>query len=636
MKIQLLRTKEAGSTIALSMLVIVVLGGFVALAVDYTNNIGRNAQRDRIFNNAVEIGDGCISEAFAAWRQVCKASSIPNPPTSAFSGVPSPSPGNFPSFPGATIANYSVQAVDPLVTLSSSNPPTSALPIGSLPPQATGPGTGTFSYFYLASADVTMPSIGATTTTTLTAKVRRIFEKRYTSPWNWAMMYNGNLELHPDAGLNFNGWVHSNANVYVGNGSSDPAVTPASTLAFTDRLTYQGNYSVGFDPNDAPHAGYVNVATPTYDAGLPPGHEQYYSLFGWDTTKFNTTDGNSDNDGYHELVDKPSTPWVSGTPSPAGDPFKDQRIYNQAYNDPTADGKWGIVISVDGTSKMSIGYEGATYTSQPNGNSPQSSAWAAAAAAIGANASTGVVATSSIQDNRESATVRTVNFDVAQWMTKSLKDPFNGIIYINDTSANSTTHRAVRIVNGSTLPSTGLTIASPNPVYIQGDFNSGRTSTVEPPSNTGNPSNPDASGYTHVPASVIADAITLLSNSWNDSNSSAGLSSRIASNTTVNAALVAGNVASDGSHYSGGGENFVRFLEDWSSKTFTYYGSMICPYASTQGAGFWGSGNVYLPPTQNWFFDTKLSVDSSGNPVSVPGYVSTVAYLQQQRWYLQY
>jgi hypothetical protein len=139
-----------------------------------------------------------------------------------------------------------------------------------------------------------------------------------------------------------------------------------------------------------------------------------------------------------------------------------------------------------------------------------------------------------------------------------------------------------------------------------------------------------------VPASVIADAITLLSNSWNDSNSSAGLSSRIASNTTVNAALVAGNVASDGSHYSGGGENFVRFLEDWSSKTFTYYGSMICPYASTQGAGFWGSGNVYLPPTQNWFFDTKLSVDSSGNPVSVPGYVSTVAYLQQQRWYLQY
>ena len=88
--------------------------------------------------------------------------------------------------------------------------------------------------------------------------------------------------------------------------------------------------------------------------------------------------------------------------------------------------------------------------------------------------------------------------------------------------------------------------------------------------------------------------------------------------------------------YSGGGENFVRFMEDWTGKTFTYYGSMLNLFTSSQGVGAWGSANTYLPPTQNWYFDSTLSIDANGDPVSVPGYVSTVAYLQQQRWYLQY
>jgi hypothetical protein len=139
----------------------------------------------------------------------------------------------------------------------------------------------------------------------------------------------------------------------------------------------------------------------------------------------------------------------------------------------------------------------------------------------------------------------------------------------------------------------------------------------------------------------MGDSITLLSNSWNDANSTQTFSGpgggvRTASNTTVNAALVSGNVASSGSNYSGGGENFVRLLEDWTGKRFTYYGSMLNLYASTQGTGNWGNANAYYPPNQYWFFDNQLSMDSSNNPVTVPGYVSTVAYLQQQRWYLQY
>jgi len=597
---------EAGSTIAMAMLAVVLLGGFVAVAVDYTNNIARNAQRDRAFNNAVEVGDGAISQAFASWRQICKTAGVQAPTTSAFAGITAPSGSNFPSFPSATISNFLVKAVDPTM---------GDIGATTTPPNATGPGTGTFSYFYLASADVTLPAVNGS----LKAQVRRVFEKRYTSPWNWAMMYNGNLELHPDSNLTLNGWVHSNADVYVGNGSTDPLVSPSSTLTFNDRLSYQGNYTVGFDPSDGAHSSYTNVATPNYDATLPPGHEQFYSLFGWDATQFNTTDSNPNNDNYHELIEKPTSGYT--------DPFATQRMYAQAYSVADSSGNYGVVINVDASNNITVGYAGTTYSTQPNGNSAQAQIYAAVTASVHPNYT--------IQDNREQASVRVVNFDVSQFAAAAKKN-FNGIIYINDTSASSTNHRAVRILNGATLPTGGFSIVSPNPVYIQGDFNTGRTASSETPANTGDPTDPEAGTYTRKPASIVADAITLLSNSWNDANSTAGLASRVATNTTVNAALIGGNVPSNGSTYSGGGENFVRFMEDWTGKTFTYYGSMICPFSSTQGIGNWGTGNVYAAPQQKWYFDDKLSVDSSGNAVSVPGYVSTVAYLQQQRWYLQY
>ena len=126
------------------------------------------------------------------------------------------------------------------------------------------------------------------------------------------------------------------------------------------------------------------------------------------------------------------------------------------------------------------------------------------------------------------------------------------------------TRRATALDNGSKLPDDGLTVASQNPVYIQGDYNT-------------------ENQKTRGSAAVFADAVTILSNSWNDSHSSDSLSYRRAGNTTVNAAIVAGFVPSGWTNfnsvpaygYSGGLNNFPRFLEDWTNKTFTYTGSMI-------------------------------------------------------------
>src|SRR5439155_21734107 len=95
-------------------------------------------------------------------------------------------------------------------------------------------------------------------------------------------------------------------------------------------------------------------------------------------------------------------------------------------------------------------------------------------------------------------------------------------------------------------------------------------------------------------AAVVADAINVLSGNWSDTNSIN--STRTAANVTINAALVGGIVPSgtSSSNYSGGGENFVRFLENWTGKTFTYYGSMVELFKSQQGTGIWnGAGTVY-------------------------------------------
>lgn len=147
---------------------------------------------------------------------------------------------------------------------------------------------------------------------------------------------------------------------------------------------------------------------------------------------------------------------------------------------------------------------------------------------------------------------------------------------------------------------------------------------------TGNPTNSDSPtvpGYTRKPSSVIGDAVMFLSNSWNDANSSLSVSSRIASNTTYNTAIMASLMPSlytptSGAPYgySGGGNNFPRFLESWSGKACIYYESMVELFQSKTFTGKWDLANIYVPPTRRWNYDTIFS------NTSPPGSLFTVVY----------
>lgn len=170
--------------------------------------------------------------------------------------------------------------------------------------------------------------------------------------------------------------------------------------------------------------------------------------------------------------------------------------------------------------------------------------------------------------------------------------------------------RALKIVNGQRLNiiAPGLTIASENPVYVQGDFNA-RT----------NEGIPNTYNATHVATSIIADAVTFLSNNWNDIvsfNAPHNAAGRPGTPTTYRVAIIsgkgrsfpkpgAGNPPQDFGT-DGGVHNFLRYLERWSGN-LNYRGSIVSFFYNRQAVGTYKCcTNVYGPPTRNYTFDTDF------------------------------
>jgi hypothetical protein len=123
------------------------------------------------------------------------------------------------------------------------------------------------------------------------------------------------------------------------------------------------------------------------------------------------------------------------------------------------------------------------------------------------------------------------------------------------------------------------------------------------------------------PASLIADAVTVLSENWNDVRSTNAVASRVALPTTVNAAFLTGVVETTRGSYSGGMENFPRFLETWgAANVFTYNGSMVKMFPSLYATNAWGKANVYSPPKRNWAFDLNFN-DATKLPPLTPSLV---------------
>jgi len=177
---------------------------------------------------------------------------------------------------------------------------------------------------------------------------------------------------------------------------------------------------------------------------------------------------------------------------------------------------------------------------------------------------------------------------------------------------------AVRVVNGLQLPASGLTVATGRPLYVKGDYNQMNIGFL----GTTNTS-------TTRPASLVADAITILSDAWQDANSTSAVGSRVAADTTVNAAFLTGVVETTAGHYSGGMENFPRFLETWGlANVFTYNGSMVKMFPSLYATNAWeNNNNIYDPPARNWAFDLNLH-----DPTKLPPKTPSLLRVNHKQW----
>ncbi len=170
---------------------------------------------------------------------------------------------------------------------------------------------------------------------------------------------------------------------------------------------------------------------------------------------------------------------------------------------------------------------------------------------------------------------------------------------------------------------------------MQGDFNN-------------NP-NTDAtfatpSTDTHVGTSIVADAITGLSDNWNDVNSFMfpyNWTGRQAVATTFRFAFMGGEgvpfqAPSRGTDVAegtdGGVHNLLRYVENWSTSVPSYYlGSMVSTYYDHQAVAIWKccNGSVYNPPQRNYTFDQDFQTPAKLPPLTpMLRDINTIGYTQ--------
>ena len=190
--------------------------------------------------------------------------------------------------------------------------------------------------------------------------------------------------------------------------------------------------------------------------------------------------------------------------------------------------------------------------------------------------------------------------------------------------------RALKLTNGADIAGNGvngLTVVSENPVYLQGDYNANGTFAGQ-----------------HAATSIIADAVTLLSNAWVDTVSftspyQPGNRNRVTP-VWYRVAIISGKgpafpkIAGTANDFGtdGGVHNYLRYLEN-GDQPLNYRGSMATFFYNRQAVGtFKCCTTVYIPPLRNYAFDTDF-LNPALLPPNTPMFrdLNTVGFAQEIR-----
>jgi hypothetical protein len=436
--------------------------------------------------------------------------------------------------------------------------------------------------------------------------------------FQFAIFYNMNLEVQPGSGMNVGGPVFCNQSIWA-----------ASPLTFSNSVTAAGTINSNNIP-DPFMTGKSGSGNPTFMGGIVTNHSE-----------LNLPIGTNNSPASVEAVLKlPPSPYALGT---SGAYTTNGQIYlaNQADLIITNTSSTGSMIA---DTNISVYWQDnlnssnltiipknyyiisnkTTHVVSPPTNTVAGLSSSYAILYSGYSFVTNV----NYYDYREGKTVQAIQINVTNLAIWAASSAVNGgstisntiytdkghnidSIYVyNNVPLSSSTLPAVCITNGAQLPtSSGFALATPDPIYVMGNFNS-QTS-------AGNDANKNSTTYTY-PAALFGDALTVLSSSWKDSyTSGTSLSTRTPVATTVNAAALEGIVPSSGANYSGGAENFLRLLEDWTSSiTNTYNGSIVVMFPSQYATNIWNSG-AYGIPQRQWAFDLNFT-HQGGLPAMTP------------------
>lgn len=471
--------------------------------------------------------------------------------------------------------------------------------------------------------------------------------------FQYAIFYNMDLEINPGAGMTINGRVHSNNTIWAtGAGSGSSLLTFTTNVEAATGIFYQRSTN---DPS-SPRSGnvlfvYSNSINPDPNANVM-------------TLPIGSVSANNNPTNVMAVLNP--APAMYAPPS-----------YSAAYNGPGTnylENDADLIVSNPATGLAgTLGANILVYYQNPN-NSPHYLFQVLPDILVSSNvagappvtnvvfAGYSFVTNVSFYDYREHATVQALQINVGAfntWLanTNPVGSSNSAVNYIfpafgvtnhyadlgglqynqlNNSGATSKAHAinsiyaynavqpiggsqlpAVRMFNGQQLPTNGLTVVTPQPMYVLGDYNTTTNGTVFSRSVLGDTTNT-------YPAGLFADAVTILSSSWNDSdNALTSLAVRNPTSTTINAATLEGIVPSDGAYYSGGVENFLRLLENWGG-TLTYNGSIVVMFPSEYATNHWlPTGNYYNAPTRNWGFDPNFN-QSTGLPPLTPQVKQTV------------
>jgi len=635
------------------MIIVMVISVAALGIMDYSMTVYRNSVRQALLDQAKEISDGEMENLYYTWKdELLKKVAVADVPTapemSALTASTAP-------FSQTIISNFAGMSGNWTVTRS-----LAFNPVGTGDGSAEGIVNGNLvgkNYYFTAetSASITLPLTG-----TVTFHSGRHFAYSSTPLFQYAVFYQGNLEMAAGGNMNITGPVSTNASAYLG-------AVSGYTLQLSDTVSFFQDYNGKPDATSGETdylEGYSNLVDPVYNPNpvdAAPADQtaqraiqvqkmsaQSSFIGGVDVAAdianpsyalaYTNLQGQVDPNEIYRAVIAPPPTASDGTLLDEDPVVAGSRMYNSA----------GVLITIDATSGTTVVHVGdAANPSRYDADFPTITS-------PGTAGSTAVLQTprTSIVDPREllngATNVNLTTLDVGNLnnqltarmlLNPTLRSNYNGVVYVYDKTNNASTNvndaaglNGIRLTDATTTPNfpdvngnpLGFTVVSNNGVYVQGDYNTTQITV------------PGVSTPVNNPTAIMGDAVTVLSQGWSQTaNSSSGPLQQITPNRqadpsgatpanginpastgttdgmTVNSAILTGNTPSTDTTNSGGAQNLVRMIEDWyypvepdgSHLSLTLDGSLGQLFTSKYFAGAFAPGiQAALPGSSNYVY----------------------------------